>query len=319
MKKLSIVVPVYFNEKSLPLLADELEAVERLLLAKDVELELIFVDDGSGDGSYREVLNIKARRPATTVVKLSRNFGAVHAYKTGLQFVTGDCFLCLAADLQDPPALILEMVDRWLGGCKYVICIREKRQDPLATRLFAGFHYRLLRLLGIKDYPIGGFDLALMDCRMLAHLRDSNKNVNPNVFVFWLGFTPSQISYVRRERLHGKSGWTFSKKVKFFLDTLLGFSMVPLRTISAIGIAVAGLSILYGAFVLLMAIVRGSDVPGFATVASLIAFLLGLIICMLGVIGEYLWRIFDEINKRPGAVVEEVHLPMELLPQRDAD
>jgi len=316
MKRLSIVVPVYFNEGSLPLLADELEVIERQLLARGIELELIFVDDGSGDGSYRELLAIKARRPATTVVKLSRNFGSVHAYKTGLRFVTGDCFLCLAADLQDPPALILEMIDRWLGGSKYVICVREKRQDPLPTRLFAGLHYRLLRLLGIKDYPLGGFDLALMDRRMLPHLQNSNKNVNPNVFAFWLGFAPSPISYVRRERKHGKSGWTFAKKLKFFIDTLLGFSIVPLRAISAVGGVVAGLSIFYGAVVLLVALVHGSDVPGFATVVSLITFLLGLIICMLGVIGEYLWRIFDEINKRPDAVIEEIH-PPEPLPQRD--
>jgi glycosyltransferase involved in cell wall biosynthesis len=309
MKKVSVIVPVYFNEGSLPVLAEELRAVERQLLDRGVALELIFVDDGSGDGSYRELLAIKARRPETVVVKLARNFGAVHAYKTGFRFVTGDCFLCLAADLQDPPSLILDVVDRWLAGSKYVICAREKRRDPFLTRLFAALYYRLLRLLVVKDYPEGGFDLALMDRRMLPHMLAGAKNFNPNVFAFWLGFKPDRISYVRRERKYGRSRWTFAKKLKFFLDTLLGFSIAPLRAVSLVGFVVAVLSVGYGTTVLLNAAFRGSDVPGFATLASLITFLLGTIICILGVIGEYLWRIFDEVNRRPEAVIDEIHLP----------
>jgi polyisoprenyl-phosphate glycosyltransferase len=308
-KTLSVIVPVYYNEGSLPLLYDELAGVERRLLDRGVRLELIFVDDGSGDGSYRELLAIKARRPETVVVKLSRNFGAIHASKTGLRFVTGDGFLYLAADLQDPPGLIVDMVDRWLAGSKYVVCVREQRRDPLATRLFARAYYRLVRLAVVADYPEGGFDLALMDRAILQHMRAAGKNFNPHVFAYWLGFKPARLSYVRQERKHGKSRWTVAKKLKFFLDTLLGFSAVPLRAISAVGVVAALLSGGYGTTVVLTAVVRGTDVPGFATLASLLSFLLGLIIVMLGVIGEYLWRVFDELNRRPEAVIDEVHLP----------
>ncbi len=307
MKKVSVVVPVYYNEGSLPPLLDELRAVEGQLLARGLELELIFVDDGSGDGSYRELLKIKEQRPATRVIKLSRNFGAVHASKTGLQFVTGDCFVVLAADLQDPPELILDMVESWQAGSKFVICVRRKREDPRLTRLFARAYYRLLRSTVVKDYPDGGYDLALMDRALLPHMQASSKNINPNVFAFWLGFKPDCISYERRKRVHGKSRWTFTKKLKFFLDTLLGFSMVPLRAISVIGLVVALLSAGFGVFVVMNAILGRYEVPGFATLAALICFLLGLLICMLGVIGEYLWRIFDEINKRPEAVIDEIH------------
>jgi len=307
LKKLSVVVPVYFNEGSLPILFQELLEVERRLLEIEIELELIFVDDGSGDGSFGELVKIKAQRPATRLVKLSRNFGAVHASKTGLQFVTGDGFLILAADLQDPPALILDMARRWLAGAKFVTCVREKRCDPVLSTIYAKIYYRLLRTLVVKNYPDGGYDLALMDKVMLPHMQSSGKNINPNVFAFWLGFKPDVISYERRKRTHGKSRWTFTKKLKFFLDTMLGFSIVPLRIISVIGMVVSLASLAFVVFVIINGILGRYDVPGFATLASIISFLLGLVICMLGVIGEYIWRIFDEINRRPEAVIEEIH------------
>lgn len=306
MDKLSVVVPVYFNEGSLPLLFEELRGVENKLLDQRLELELIFVDDGSGDGSWQELLKIKAARPATKLVKLSRNFGAVHASKTGLRFVTGDCFLYLAADLQDPPGLILEMARRWQAGCKFVICTRSAREDPPLTKLFARLYYRLLRLAVVRDYPDGGFDLALMDRALLPHMRGSSKNINPSVYSFWLGFKPEVIPYQRRKRLHGRSRWTFAKKVKFFLDTMLGFSIVPLRAMSLVGLVVAVLSGGYGVSVLCNALLGRYEVHGFATLAVLLCFLLGLLITMLGVIGEYLWRIFDEVNKRPETVIDQI-------------
>jgi dolichol-phosphate mannosyltransferase len=307
VRTLSVIVPVYFNEGSLPHVFRELQGVEQQLLAMGVSLELIFVDDGSGDGSFAELVKIKAARPATRLVKLSRNFGAVHSSKTGYQFVTGDAFLVIAADLQDPPELIVEMVRRWLAGSKFVMCVREKRGDPPATKLFARLYYRLLRAIVVPDYPDGGYDMALMDRVMLPHMQAGGKNINPNVFAFWLGFKPDVIPYERRARVHGKSRWTFRKKIKFFLDTLLGFSIVPLRLISLTGMCVAAVSLAFVCFVVFNGLLGRYDVPGFATLASIISFLLGLVICMLGVIGEYLWRIFDEINRRPEAVIEEVH------------
>jgi len=307
VKKLSVIVPVYFNEESLPLLFRELQEVERQLVELGVEMELILVDDGSGDSSFSEMLKIKAQRPATRLVKLSRNFGAVHSSKTGYQFVTGDGFLVIAADLQDPPQLIVEMARRWLDGSKFVMCVREKRGDPETSKLFAKLYYRLLRAMVVSDYPDGGYDLALMDRVMLPHMQASGKNINPNVFAFWLGFTPEVIPYERQKRLHGKSRWTFRKKLKFFLDTLLGFSIVPLRLISLTGLVVSAASLAFVCFVVVNGLLGRYSVPGFATLASIISFLLGLVICMLGVIGEYVWRIFDEINRRPEAVIEEVH------------
>ncbi len=306
MKTLSVVIPVYYNEESLPLLFEELRTVERALAERNLALELIFVDDGSGDQSYRELIRIKEQRSATRLIKLTRNFGGVHAVKVGFQYVTGDCFVMLAADGQDPPDMIVAMADRWLAGSKYTVCARAGRSDPLTNRIFSNLYYRLVRLYVAKDYPSTGYDLALMDKAMLGYLQTSAKNINTPLFAYWLGFKPTVLTYERRKRIHGRSRWSFTKRVKFMLDSLLGFSIVPIRMISLIGILVSILSFGYGLVVVFSALRGGPDVPGWASMAALVSFLLGLAIVMLGVIGEYVWRIFDEVSRRPEAVIEEV-------------
>jgi polyisoprenyl-phosphate glycosyltransferase len=138
-------------------------------------------------------------------------------------------------------------------------------------------------------------------------MKDSGKNVNTPLFAYWLGFKPEKLFYQRRARMHGKSRWTFAKRLKFFIDSLLGFSIVPIRLISFLGIIVALVSLGFGAVIFFNALRGYRDLAGFPTLVSLISFLLGLIIIMLGIIGEYLWRIFDEVNKRPETVIDEVY------------
>lgn len=307
MKTLSIIVPVYYNEQSLPFLYTELVKVEQQLEQKGVKLELIFVDDGSGDNSFNELMKIKFQRNETKIIKLTRNFGSVHASKTGLQFVTGDCFMILPADLQDPPELALEMVDKWLAGSKYVIAARASRDDPFMGKVLASFYYKLLRLFVVKDYPQGGYDVALMDRVILPYMQQSSKNINTPLLAYWLGFKPEIIPYNRLPRLHGKSRWTLMKRIKFFIDSILGFSIAPIRFISVIGLIVSLFSFAYGITVVISALLGKVAVPGFSTLAALISFLLGLIIIMLGMIGEYIWRIFDETNKRPETVIDEIY------------
>ncbi len=307
MKTVSVVVPVYYNAESLPLLFIELQKVEAQLHERDCALELIFVDDGSGDDSMIELLKIKNQRPDTRVVKLARNFGAVHSSKVGLNYVTGDCFMWLAADLQDPPELVIEMTDQWLAGSKFVIALRESRVDPPLTTLFANLYHWLVKTMISQDYPKGGFDIALMDAALVPHIRDSSKNINTALLAYWLGYQPATVHYERRERQHGKSRWTFAKKLTYFIDSILGFSVLPIRIISAIGFIVSLLSFAYGAYVVIPAIFGYRDVAGFPTLVALISFLLGVVIVILGIIGEYVWRIFDEVTKRPEVVVDEVY------------
>lgn len=306
-KKLSIVIPVYFNALSLNSLYQALIALEQGLLSVGVSVELIFVDDGSGDDSLKELLEIKKVDARIKVIKLTRNFGSIHAVKAGFKFVSGDCFTVLAADMQDPPELVLDMVKHWLSGSKFVICERVSRDDPVISKIFSKIYYKLLRLMVMKDFPEGGFDLALMDKDMLPHMVNSAKNSYMALLAYWLGYKPDIILYHRRPRIHGKSRWTFAKKFKVFLDVMLGFSVTPIRAISAIGVIVSICSFLYGIAVVVSAMTQGIPAAGFPTIVSLITFLLGLIIIMLGIIGEYLWRIFDETNLRPETVIEKVY------------
>ena len=308
LKTLSIVIPVYFNAESLDELFDQLILVEAELLRREILLELIFVDDGSLDDSFNHLINIKRKRPETKLIKLTRNFGAVHAFKCGLKYVTGDCFMVFAADLQNPTSMIIPLVEKWKFGSKFTICVRSGRDDPIFTKIYAKVFYKLLRVIAIKNYPSNGYDIALMDRKFLPYLLESSKNAYTHILIYWLGFKPDVIYYHRPKRIYGKSKWTLSKKIKVFIDVMLGFSVVPIRVISIIGFIVSALSFIYGCYITIYVFFNGATVPGFATIVTILTFLLGLIILMLGVIGEYLWRIFDESNLRPEYVEDEVLL-----------
>jgi len=307
-KSISVVVPVYYNAESLPRLCSELLKVEEQLAVRGLGLELIFVNDGSGDGSLTELLAIKRARPATKVISLSRNFGAVSASKRGFSFVTGDAFMILAADLQDPPEQVVLMAEQWLAGNKFVVSARATRKDPPMTMLWAWIYYRIVEWFVLPGYPSNGFDLMLMDRAMLPYMVNSTKNTNPNVYAYWLGFTPKILPYHRQERQHGKSRWTFSKKIKFFLDTICGFTVVPIRFMSLLGILAAVLSVIYGINIAVAALQGRVPVQGFATLAALISFFSGLILVMLGTLGEYLWRVFDAVGNKPESVIDEAYL-----------
>ncbi len=307
-KIVSIVVPVYYNEESLEPLFDRLRVFEAALQQRRLRLELIFVDDGSGDGSLAALQRIRTARPETKIIKLTRNFGALAASKTGLRYATGDCVSILAADLQDPVEKVLEMVDCWRAGRKFVICVRANRDDPWTTKLFAALYYRIIRFLVIRDYPRGGFDLMLMDRDLLPHMLAIGPNTHPNLFAYWLGFEPQVLTYSRQKRQFGRSRWSFRKKVALFIDTLTGFSVAPIRMLAGFGFFVATASFLYGFYILIHALLGEIEVAGFATLVVLITFFSGLILVMLGVVGEYLWRIFDNSQNKPESIVEQADL-----------
>jgi polyisoprenyl-phosphate glycosyltransferase len=308
IKTVSAIMPVYYNQYSLAQLFAELQEFEKDLKERQLALELIFVDDGSGDESLVELMKIKQVRPATKVIKLTRNFGSVAASKTGFRFVTGDCFCILAADRQDPVAKVLEMVDCWLAGEKFVVCARDSREDPVSTRFFAAIYYVVIRWLIAADYPRGGFDLMLLDRTLLPHMIDSGKDTHPNLYAYWLGITPRILNYHREKRSEGRSRWTFRKKAKLFFDTITGFSVTPLRVISGFGLTVATLSFVYGLYILINGLLGRIEVPGFTTIIVLMTFFSGLILVMLGIIGEYLWRVFDATQKKPESVIDETFL-----------
>jgi polyisoprenyl-phosphate glycosyltransferase len=305
-RALSIIVPVYFNEMNLPDTIPQLRALEPQL--PGYRLELVFVDDGSSDGSLQVLLDFQRRYPdQIKVLKLTRNFGSMAAIQAGLTLATGDCVGMIAADLQDPPELFLEMVKRWESGSKAVFAVRSDREDNVSQKLFASAYYALIRRFAMPTYPRGGFDFFLVDQDVVREVnRIREKNTNLMSLIFWLGYQPALIPYVRRARTKGKSRWTMAKKIKLFVDSFVAFSYAPIRIVSVTGLLFALSAFLYGGFVFFAWAVRDIPVKGYAPIVILLAFTAGIQMTMLGVLGEYLWRGLDETRRRPPYVIDEV-------------
>jgi len=308
MSILSIIIPVYFNEGSLIPLADALAKIESKLVAIGISVQLIFVNDGSRDESLTRLLEIKKRRPETIVMNHLANRGSMAAIKTGLAKVRGDCLTYLAADLQDPPELLFEMAELWQKGRRFVIRTRSTRSDPFITRLFSWLNYRIVRLLVMRDFPPGGFDMAIMDKVFLPHLLKCGRNKNLAMFAWSLGVPAEILTYHRAERVHGKSMWTFRKKINYFIDSTVGFSVKPLRLATGFGFILAALCFSYAFIVVLGKLLGFINVPGFTALAAMLGFLQGCGFIVLGMLGEYIWRIYSEMDRHPEPIVEEIHL-----------
>lgn len=306
-KTLTIVIPVYFNELNLP------ETVPHLLGLKSqipqYDLELIFVDDGSGDRSLSILLEFQRQFPdEIKVVKLTRNFGSMAAIQAGFRVANGDCVGMISADLQDPPELFLEMLQHWENGSKAVLAIRQDRDDSSNQKFLSNAYYSLVRRFAIDGYPNGGFDFFLVDSQVIDDLNHiQEKNTNLMTLIYWLGYKPVMLPYVRRKRTKGKSRWTVAKKVKLFIDTFVAFSYFPIRILSVIGLMMALGSFLYGAFVLTYWLLFGIEVQGWVPIIVVLSFTSGIQMSMLGVLGEYLWRTLDETRRRPQFVIDEVY------------
>jgi len=302
---ITILTPCRNERENVRTLHEQIRSVMSQL--PEISYEHLFIDNASTDGTQEELRQLAAEDSRVKVIFNQRNFGHVRSPFHGLLQARGDAVIVMAADLQDPPELIPQMVDKWIAGSKYIICARRKRNDPLIGKLFSRLYYFLVRFFVMKNYPIGGYDLALMDGILMKHIAESGKNVHTPLYAYWLGIEPEIIYYDREKRRHGKSRWNLGKKIKAFLDSLLSFSYVPIRFMSAIGIVTSLASLIFGIYIIIDYLLHGANgVRGFATIATLLSFLFGLVFFMLGVIGEYIWRIYDEISKRPETVIEEI-------------
>lgn len=302
----SIIIPVYLNENNLPSTIKKLQSLDKIII--DFEIEFIFIDDGSPDQSLNLLLEEQKNDRRIKIIKLSRNFGSMGAIQAGLSTASGDCIGIISADLQDPPELFKEMLERWKTGKKIVIAVRCGREDSLYRKVSSTIYHYLLRKYAIKNYPQGGFDFVLIDRQVAYEINQiGEKNTNLFSLIFWLGFERDVILYVRQKRDKGKSAWTFSKKVKLVIDSFVSFSYVPIRMMSIVGLVVAILSFSYGTFVIFNYLINGIRVEGWSSLVVLITFLLGMIMLMLGIIGEYLWRILDETRKRPPFIIDRYY------------
>ncbi len=305
MKKFSIVIPVYFNAESIPQLVLRFQKLEEKL--QGYEFAFIFVDDGSKDDSVLSLKKEQEKDSRIKIIKLSKNYGSMIAIQAGLAYANGDCVGVISADLQDPPEILVDMVKIWETGKKVVLGVRESRHDPFFGKLFSYLYYRILDVWALPGYPKGGFDCMVFDRSVVEQVRHmKEKNTNIMNLIFWLGYDRAFIPYTRQKRMYGKSRWTFSKKWKLFFDSFIAFSYAPIRFMSFIGIFVAGISFSYGIIIVILALLHHVPIRGYAALATLISFFCGTIMVMLGMIGEYLWRILDEVRKRPLYIVDEV-------------
>ena len=301
-KKLSVVVPVYYNSQSLPELLTRLNTLKNELLNIDLDFEVIAVDDGSKDNSNEVLVDLVGKYNFLSSYQLTKNFGEATASKFGLRKVTGDAFSVLAADLQDPPELILDMANAWINGNSYVICERIKRNDPNFSKFLAKIYYKFLTKFIMPTYPKKGFDLFLMDAKYLPVINESSKSSSVPLILSWIGIEPFKINYVRQAREHGKSTWTLFKRVNLLLDVLFSFSRKPIRIVSTTGALTSIGGFIYGLIVIIERLNGATGSQGTASLIALISFTSGLVLLTLGIIAEYIWRIWDEVNNRPDGI-----------------
>ncbi|MEM8561321.1 MAG: glycosyltransferase family 2 protein [Pseudomonadota bacterium] len=307
--KVSIVTPFYNEEAGSQRFFEEVFATTSRL---ETPVEFICVEDGSQDNTLEKLLAAAREEPRMKVLALSRNFGKESALVAGIEAATGDVVILIDADLQDPPGLIKEMLQRWREGYDIVYGVRRSRkQDSWMKRMTAGSFYRIFNSLTSVPVPENAGDFRLFDRRVADHLRQMPERTRFSKGMFaWLGYKSTAVYYDRPKRERGHTSWSYWKLWNFALDGVTSFSTVPLRVWTYTGLAVSLLSFAYASFLVLRTLIMGVDLPGYASLMVVILFLGGVQLISLGVIGEYLGRVFIEVKQRPIYLVERVyHFP----------
>ena len=304
MSKISIIIPVYYNEDTLMLLYEDMKS--KILDALE-EYEIVMVDDGSGDNSYKIMQEIYALDAShVKLVKLSRNYGEHAAILAGLNECSGDCAVTKQADLQEDSELILEMYCSWKKGSKVVLAVREERDEGKIYQFFADLYYKIVQKLVNSAMPTGGFDCFLIDRQVIEVLKMfDEKNSALTLQVLWVGFKPDKIYFHRKARTIGKSKWTLSKKIKLIIDSLMSFSYAPIRWMSYAGVLFFVAAVIGILICVYETIFIGIRSVGWASLMSVILLTSGIIMLMLGILGEYIWRTLDACRNRPPFLVDE--------------
>ena len=301
--KLSIIIPVYYNEQNLMPLYDDLK--KKVLDIIDYEYEIIMVNDGSKDDSYSVMKKLKEMDENIKIYSLSRNFGSHAACLCGLSKSTGDCAVIKAADLQEPSELILEMVESWKSGNNVVLACRKDRDESRSQKLFANTYYWIVRKAALKNMPKNGFDIYLVDRKVidvLTSLDETNSSVTCQIL--WSGFKTGQVYYERRAREIGKSRWTLKKKIRLVTDTLFSFSTLPIKMVSIIGSLSILSALAWAILIIIEKINNNINIEGWTASILFSLFSFGVVMLSLGIIGEYVWRMFDSSRGRPPFIIE---------------
>jgi polyisoprenyl-phosphate glycosyltransferase len=300
---ISIVMPVYNAGK---FLHKTVEAIETQRQKSGWDIELIMIDDGSRDDTYARVEELSLKYPYIKGIKLSRNFGHQAAVRTGLAYCDGDYVAVLDDDLQDPPSLLPMFFEYLDNGYDVAYGERRKRKEHLLKRIAYRSFYRILRSMSNIEIPLDSGDFCVMKRRVVTHMLTlPERNPFLRGMRAWVGFKQIAVSYERQARVEGVSAYTFTKLLQLGADGIFSFSKFPIRFITFIGLLGLAVALSYSIFLLVMFVTVGIDVRGFSTLALLISFFGSLNLICLGVIGEYIARIYDEALDRPHTVVEK--------------
>ncbi len=301
-RRIAIVVPVMNEEENIAPFYEAVRAATDAL--PDIEWQFLFVDDGSTDGTVQQLLALRERDPRVCVIQLSRNFGSYAALRAGFDHARSDAIITISADLQDPPALFADFVARWRDGHHIVWGVRAQRDDPVSKRILAGWFYRLIRRLALPNLPVGGMDCGLFDRQVVEAFRHiPDKNSMTFMTIYWMGFRQAQVHYHRQRRQRGTSKWPVGKRVKSAIDVITSFSDLPIRFCSYFGLACSAISFLGAVIILFDRLLLGIGGWGWPSLMVSMLFLGGVQLVMLGILGEYIWRIGNTARGQPWYIV----------------
>ena len=301
---LSVVLPVHNEEENISVLYSSLH---RVLEKTGMNYEMIFVDDGSGDHSVECLHGLAAKDHHVMVVELARNFGHQVAITAGLDHARGKAVIVMDADLQDPPEVVPKLISKWQEGHDVVYAIRQHRKEGWVKRTMYAAFYRLLRRVAHVDIPLDAGDFCIMDRKVVNLLRSMPER---NRFVrgirSWVGLRQTGLPYERQARNAGRPKYSFARLMLLALDGFISFSYTPLRVASLSGVGISLLSFVLAGFYFIKKLTTGLNPPGFATLVVAVFFLAGIQLITIGVMGEYIGRIYDEVKRRPLYVVRRV-------------
>lgn len=303
-KLISVCFAVYQNEGSLKILYDRI-VIQLETNFPDYDFEFLFVNDGSTDGSLTELIDLKEKTTdeRIKIVSFSRNFGQMSAILAGWHLAKGDAVINMAADLQDPPEQCVKMIKEWESGSDVVISFRKSHKTSIFNKITSKIFYKLL----LPNIPPGGFDFVLLGRNAMDAVNSiKERNSFYQYNILWIGFNIKFIPYEKQERPIGISQYNFMKRFSNFMIAFINVSYLPLRIMSFLGFIIAMAGFLYAINIVYAYFIHATPFQGWAPIMILILIIGGLIMLMLGMLGEYIWRILDEVKKRPNYIIKDI-------------
>lgn len=307
MKKILTVVIPFLNEEE-NLISIDKRIYELKQLLPDTDIDFIFVDDGSKDNSVEIIKSLRQKVDRIKLIVLSKNFGPHYAILSAINnIIKTDFVTVMSADMQEPATLYKDLFKKCITtNCDISLADRQNRNTDAVNKIFSRLYNKLVNKFAIDDFPEKGLDVFMINSKVIAKLKDKQfKNTSLHGLIFDMGFNKEYVPYSQLERLHGETKWSFTNKIKLFIDTFVSFSVVPLRLITICGILFSSVGFLYGLYIIFLSLIGSIEVEGWTTLVALNIFGFGLVFLMIGIISEYIWRIYDQLNPRDMYIIKD--------------